>query len=300
MGRALAVPFWQDSQGNVVAGLSVDIVDPHTRARIPDTIYADDTSTSTITLPVTTGIDGKGPPLWITAGKMAMQKVTIDGVDYFDYLPFVDPTASGGGTGGSGGPVAAHTHIEGDVSGLPPDLASKAPLVHTHTEDQIGNLGTDLAGKANLSHTHAETDIGNLQADLNGKAASVHTHTLLDSKTGGYANPASSPAFPIYIPAFEVPPGMTGTITALRDRRDGGTGTLFNARRIRAGVITNLLSTDHSITSDSTTSRAFGSAGTLAAGQAFQGGDIYEFVITSVTGTPTYVGGVLEISAAVS
>jgi hypothetical protein len=186
MARALAVPFVQDAQGNVVAGVQVDVVDPVTLQQIPDTVYSDPTANTIVTLPITTDASGHGPALWLTAGKICKQKVTINGVDYYDWLPFVDPTATGTG-GGSGGVPAAHTHSEGDVTGLPTDLASKAPTTHTHTEGQVTNLTADLNGKASASHSHLEADVANLTGDLAGKASSVHTHAAADVVSGTVA-----------------------------------------------------------------------------------------------------------------
>lgn len=77
---------------------------------------------------------------------------------------------TGGGTAGSvawenvtGKPdtftPAAHTHSQGEITGLTNALSGKADTSHTHAQSDITGLADALNSKANASHTHAYSEI---------------------------------------------------------------------------------------------------------------------------------------------
>lgn len=94
--------------------------------------------------------------------------------------------------------------------------APGAPAAHTHAEGDVTGLTTDLAGKAASSHTHPESDVADLAADLATKA----TAYAVRSKTGAYVlqafdwveADASGGPFNLTLPAS--PP--TGTIVGVK------------------------------------------------------------------------------------
>ena len=105
---------------------------------------------------------------------------------------------------------SAHTHAQGDITGLASALAGKADTGHTHddryyTESEVDSklsgksdtshthdsryyteseVDSKLSGKANSTHSHTIAQVTNLQATLDGKAPSRHNHSAANITSG--------------------------------------------------------------------------------------------------------------------
>lgn len=320
MARAFGEVVVQDIHGEFKSGVQVDLIDPATGVRILDTVFADATSAVTLSLPLVTNQYGRAP-FYLGAGKLVIGRVTLAGVAYDDLIPVADPTATGGGS--TGGAIPSHTHIEADVTGLPPDLAAKAPVAHAHVETDVTNLPTDLAAKAPAAHVHPETEVTNLPGDLgatektankgvaNGYAGLDNTNLILTARLGtGTAdattyhrgdrtwqklpvtviaaslhNPAGITTGVYFLP--RIPASRAGTTLKIQARAAGGTSAAFN---IRKNGTFNLLAADLTVTSGAT----FAVSTTLQ-NAAFATDDYPDLMLNTVTGTVTDLEVQIEI-----
>src|SRR5436305_14831366 len=109
MARAYGEVEVINTVGAPQRGVPVDLLDPPTGLPIPDTVYADPSSGTTLSLPLTTDTSGKAS-FFLASGKVVKASYTVGGTAYTDLVSVDDPTATGGG----GAPTAhATTHQPG-------------------------------------------------------------------------------------------------------------------------------------------------------------------------------------------
>lgn len=129
---------------------------------------------------------------------------------------------------------AAHTHAQGEITGLASALSGKANTSHTHAQSEITGLSDALSGKANTththdyaasSHTHSQTEVTGFATALSGKANASHTHeqseiTGLSDALAGKANASHSHTNYAASTHTHTQAQVTGLETALSDLED--------------------------------------------------------------------------------
>lgn len=133
------------------------------------------------------------PPITVRTGKLFERQLDRA-------LDYIEENATGGGGGPSSWasitgkpstfPPEAHTHAQGDITGLTAALAGKADTGHTHAIANVTGLQTALDGKqaagsyAAASHAHIIGDVTGLQTALDGKQEALTSGTNIKTLNG--------------------------------------------------------------------------------------------------------------------